>query len=432
MNSPQPVSFMPTSYTGYIENPSILHSLLRTDLSNQQIPATHLFLSHYHAYPCTVVIQPSISSGRLHVPSIRRYLEMDHKHNSSQDIVKREYRHITDFLANLGNGIMLDCQNCRLINAVDNPNKYKPDGDHNHFLTVDKVRIHYLPQHDNYVNEELASKLSSFYVLQSTSTAIQVVCKYPTQGYYLRGISVKKPFICDISLNYGKDFTVIHHHIIKQLAKPDWKGIVLLYGIPGTGKTYYIRYLINELQEKNLIYFPSDIIRALSSSEFLQIIKPYSRSIIIMDDAENLSGDHPDQALTNLLNLYSSTYFVYSILSFRSSRNHLSHQPIIAAFNTYLPQALSHLRTSSIIQYCFDRLDINHSQILLKKLGSQRETETIKHPMTLDEIYAQITRETKFEHTRDSKKQLNTPDEMIQLLAEQELSLSDKDNCTLS
>ncbi|CAF4762452.1 unnamed protein product, partial [Rotaria magnacalcarata] len=68
---------------------------------------------------------------------------------------------------------MLDCQNCQLINAVDNPNKYKSDGDHNHFLTVDKVRIYYLPQHDNYVNEELASKLSSFYVLQSTSAAIQ-------------------------------------------------------------------------------------------------------------------------------------------------------------------------------------------------------------------------------------------------------------------
>ncbi|CAF1644152.1 unnamed protein product [Rotaria magnacalcarata] len=415
MNSLQPVSLMPTYYTGYIEDPSILHSLLRTDLSNQQIPVTHLFLSHYHAYPCTVVIQPPISSGRLHVPSIRRYLEMDHKHNSSQDIVKREYHYITDFLANLGNGLMLDCQNCQLINAVDNPNKYKSDGDHNHFLTVDKVRIHYLPQHDNYVNEELASKLSSFYVLQSTSAAIQVVCKYPKQDYYLRGISVKKPFIYGLSLNYGKDFTVIHHHILKQLAKPDWKGIVLLYGIPGTGKTYYIRYLINELQEKNLIYFPSDIIRVLSSSEFLQIIKPYSRSIIIMDDAENLSNDHPDQALTNLLNL-----------------NHLSHQPIIAAFNTYLPQALPQLRTSSIIQYCFDRLDINRSQILLKKLGSQREIEIIKQPMTLGEIYAQITLETKIEHTTDSRKQLNTPDEMIQLLAEQELSLSDKDNCTLS
>ncbi|CAF4190499.1 unnamed protein product, partial [Rotaria magnacalcarata] len=100
--------------------------------------------------------------------------------------------------------------------------------------------------------------------------------------------------------------------------------------------------------------------------------------------------------------------------------NHLSHQPIIAAFNTYLPKALPQLRTSSIIQYCFDRLDINRSQILLKKLGSQREIETIKQPMTLGEIYAQITLETKIEHTTDSRKQLNTPDEMIQLLAEQE------------
>lgn len=50
------------------------------------------------------------------------------------------------------------------------------------------------------------------------------------------------------------------------------------------GKTYYIRYLINELQEKNMIYFPSDIIRILPIAEFRQIIKPYSHSIIIIDD----------------------------------------------------------------------------------------------------------------------------------------------------
>lgn len=179
MDSPKTTSVVPTtSYTGYIKD---FHSLLRADLSNQKIPVIHLFIAHYHAYPCSVIIQPSISSGRFHVPSIRRYLEIDHKHNSFEDIVHREYHkivrsfYITNFLANLGNGIMIDCENCQLINNVDNPNKYKSDGLYNYFLIVDKIRIHYLPQHDIYVNEELASKLSSFCVLQSSSTMIQVL-----------------------------------------------------------------------------------------------------------------------------------------------------------------------------------------------------------------------------------------------------------------
>ncbi|CAF3226662.1 unnamed protein product [Rotaria sp. Silwood2] len=173
-------SLITTKYTGHIEDISILQTLLRTDLSKPRIPVTHLFIAHYHAYPCTVVIQASTSLGKLHVPTIRRYLEIDHKHNSIEDIVKREYHpivrslYITDFLAHLGNGIMLDCENCQLINDVDNPNKYKSDGFHDYFLIVDKARINYLPEHDIYVNEELASKLSSFYVLQSKSTTIQV------------------------------------------------------------------------------------------------------------------------------------------------------------------------------------------------------------------------------------------------------------------
>ncbi len=180
MTSTKRVSLVTRKYTGQIEEPSTLQTLLRSDLSNKRIPVTHIFIAHYHAYPCTVLIQALSNSAKLHVPTIRRYLEIDHKHNSTHDIVKREYHpiahslYITDFLADLDNGIMLDCENCQLINDIDNPNKYKSDGPHDHFLIVEKVRISYLPQHEIYVNGELASKLASFYILQLKLTTIQV------------------------------------------------------------------------------------------------------------------------------------------------------------------------------------------------------------------------------------------------------------------
>jgi hypothetical protein len=46
------------------------------------------------AYPCTVLIQASISSAKLDAPTIHCYLQFDRKHNSAQDIVKDEYHPI--------------------------------------------------------------------------------------------------------------------------------------------------------------------------------------------------------------------------------------------------------------------------------------------------------------------------------------------------
>ncbi|UJR06712.1 hypothetical protein I4U23_010998 [Adineta vaga] len=55
-------------------------------------------------------------------------------------------------------------------------------------------------------------------------------------GYYLSSIKIiKKTFITDLALHY------------------DSKGIALSHNIPGSGKTHYIRYPI---QDKTLIYIP--------------------------------------------------------------------------------------------------------------------------------------------------------------------------------
>ena len=40
----------------------------------------------------------------------------------------------------------------------------------------------------------------------------------------------------NLDLNYGKDFKKIHDTIVARLNKKDDKGIVVLYGDPGTGK----------------------------------------------------------------------------------------------------------------------------------------------------------------------------------------------------
>lgn len=54
----------------------------------------------------------------------------------------------------------------------------------------------------------------------------------------------------DLELNYGKTFVPIHDTIVTRLNKPRDKGIILLHGDPGSGKTSYIKYLTKLITDK--------------------------------------------------------------------------------------------------------------------------------------------------------------------------------------
>jgi hypothetical protein len=54
-------------------------------------------------------------------------------------------------------------------------------------------------------------------------------------GLYLKQLDIT-PTVLDIDLYYNDDFKAVHTVIIERLAKDNDKGIVLLHGVPGTGK----------------------------------------------------------------------------------------------------------------------------------------------------------------------------------------------------
>jgi len=60
----------------------------------------------------------------------------------------------------------------------------------------------------------------------------------------------------DLDLNYGSDFLKIHNLIIERLNKPHDKGIILLHGDPGTGKTSYIKHLTSLIIDKDILFIP--------------------------------------------------------------------------------------------------------------------------------------------------------------------------------
>ena len=203
-------------------------------------PTIRLFLAKYRAYPCQLYCSADDTSALLHTTSIVDYIRDELKHDLTIDRISRQYHRqskqiYTDSrLSDLGNGIMIEITDAYFATDVQNPNKLKADHSDDYFLVPSQVTIYYLPEHDTYV-QELSLRLSKMTIYTSKSCTLQMVCRNQ-HGYYLSGISIKKPLITDLALHYGKNFVSVHDKIIKNLNKKEGKGIVLLHGVPGSGK----------------------------------------------------------------------------------------------------------------------------------------------------------------------------------------------------
>lgn len=76
-----------------------------------------------------------------------------------------------------------------------------------------------------------------------------------SSGIDLKQLGIK-PTALDIDLYYNNDFKAVDSIIKERLEKENDKGIVLLHGLPGTGKTTYLRHLIGGLKKKVLFVSP--------------------------------------------------------------------------------------------------------------------------------------------------------------------------------
>jgi stage III sporulation protein SpoIIIAA len=107
---------------------------------------------------------------------------------------------------------------------------------------------------------KLLQQLSQFELYEVTEASLQMVCHSANWGFYTTSIHMKKPHIIDLKLHYGDEFSDIHEELLEILQEKNSSGITMFHGPPGTGKTNYLRYLINEIQNKELIYVPPDLV----------------------------------------------------------------------------------------------------------------------------------------------------------------------------
>ena len=170
--------------------------------------------------------------------------------------------------------------------------------------------------------------------------------------------------------------------ILRRLRKKGDKGLVLLHGKPGTGKTSYIRHLVTKTK-KPVIFLPPNMAASITDPGLMNVLIDNPDSAFVIEDAENIivdrnrSGSSPVSALLNIAD---------GLLS-----DCLNIQ-IVCSFNTDLSRVDAALTRKGrlIAKYEFLELEARKAQALSNKLGF---ASVVDAPMTLAAVYNQHEKE---------------------------------------
>ena len=144
-----------------------------------------------------------------------------------------------------------------------------------------------------FLNEDflfLPMEEKSFYMVASGS-----------HGLYKKKTTFKNIEIKDdrYDLYYGSAFP---HEKITKFFDEDSENLMILYGIPGSGKTNYIKNLIVNC-DRDVIYVPPSMVSIISDPGFVSFMLQNQGNVLIIEDAEQILSQERNSATQNILGL---------------------------------------------------------------------------------------------------------------------------------
>ncbi|WP_228143744.1 AAA family ATPase [Moraxella pluranimalium] len=188
---------------------------------------------------------------------------------------------------------------------------------------------------------------------------------------------VIKPLSLDIDTMYNDDFVPVHQKIKQDLTQGN-KGVMLLHGVAGSGKTNYIKWLTAQIPDKNFIFVPNNLIGALADPQFMGMLIDNKNSVLVLEDCENyiaerVGGGNTSDVVSSILNIadgiLSDVLECQFICTFNADLMDIDHA------------LLRHGRL--IAEYQFGALSVDKANAYLASIGKQMTVDT---PKTLAQI----------------------------------------------
>lgn len=334
---------------------------------------------------------------------INEYLEYNFKYD--KQIPKQQYFHICDgYLLEISSDLVND--DFEEDEFEDEEIEYTNDDT----LIVD-YNILLIPNTDSKdKSEDVENKITNVFkkskLLQNEEVAYLSMITMDNGELFVEDFEMtsKVEELIEPDLHYGDGFYEWHKKFMKKVKKTK-KGLSLLYGKTGTGKTHYIRYLINTLtkEDKKILYFSPMMVSAILDPSFINFIINWCKGldnkdvIFLIEDAEPLLYNRTDDrniGISNLLNLTDGLL------------NDLLGIQIIATFNVEL-SALDNalLRPERLIaKKEFKNLNKSEISKLTEYLKIDLNGYSKKDEMSLAEIYSIVNDNEIITHNVKEKK----------------------------